>query len=65
MSFYDQNRPIGVPGAPPVGGMSWTDAAHFMRIHGRSFQPPPHMIGMSLAQIEAKAREENREAHEA
>ena len=65
MSFYDQNRPIGVAGAPPIGGMSWTDAAHFMRLHGRSFRPPPHMIGMSLAQIEAKAREENREAHEA
>ncbi len=57
MSFYDQSRPIG--------GMSFTDAAHFMRIHGRSFRPPPHMIGMSLAQLEAKAREENREVHEA
>ena len=57
MSFYDQSRPIG--------GMSYTDAAHFMRIHGRSFRPPPHMIGMSLAQLEAKAREENREVHEA
>jgi hypothetical protein len=57
MSFYDQSRPIG--------GMSWTDAAHFMRLHGRSFRPPPHMHGMSLAQLEAKAREENREAHEA
>lgn len=57
MSFYDQSRPIG--------GMSFTDAAYFMRIHGRSFRPPPHMIGMSLAQLEAKAREENREAHEA
>jgi len=36
-----------------------------MRTHGRSFRPPPHMSGMSLAQIEAKAREENREAREA
>ncbi|MDP2331492.1 MAG: hypothetical protein Q8M19_12465 [Reyranella sp.] len=69
MSFYDQNRPFGAPlgttRAPQVGGMSWTDAAHFMRIHGRSFQLPPHMHGMSLAQLEAKAREENREVHEA
>lgn len=64
MSFYDQNRPFGVPEAAPIGGMSWTDAAHFMRIHGRGFQPPIHMRGMSLAQIEAKAREENREARE-
>lgn len=57
MSLYDQGRPIG--------GMSFTDAAHFMRVHGRSFQLPIHMRGMSLAQIEAKAREENREEREA
>ncbi|TAJ40218.1 MAG: helix-turn-helix domain-containing protein [Reyranella sp.] len=73
MSFYDQNRPfgapigipVGVPEAPPVDGLSWADAAYLMRIHKQGFHPPAHMRGMSLAQLEAKAREETREAREA
>ncbi len=69
MSFYDQNRPFGAPigsrEAPPIEGLSWSDAAYFKRINGDGFHAPPHMHGMSLAQIEAKAREENREAREA
>ena len=65
MSFYDQNRPFGAVEAPPVEGLSWTEAAYHMRIHGSNFHPPAHMRGMSLAEIEAKAREETREAREA
>ena len=69
MSFYDQNRPIGAPigtrEAPPVEGLSWTEAAYYMRIHGKNFHPPAQMRGMSLAEIEARAREETREQREA
>ena len=69
MSFYDQNRPFGAPvgvqEAPPTDSLTWADAAYHMRIHGRGFHPPAHMRGMSLAQLEAKAREETREAREA
>jgi hypothetical protein len=73
MSFYDQNRPFGAPIgtreappiAPQIGGLSWSDAAYYKRINGDGFHPPPHMRGMSLAQLEAKAREETREAREA
>ena len=69
MSFYDQNRPFGAPlgtrEAPPVDGLSWADAAYYKRINGEGFHPPAHMRGMSLAQLEAKAREETREQREA
>jgi len=65
MSIYDQSRPYEVPRARPNEGLSWSEAAHFMRLHGRSFQPPAHMSGMSLAQVEARAREETRELREA
>jgi len=69
MSFYDQNRPFGAPirtcEAPPIEGLSWSDAAYYKRINGDGFHPPPHMRGMTLAQLEAKAREETREAREA
>ncbi|MSP76170.1 MAG: hypothetical protein EXR12_08545, partial [Rhodospirillaceae bacterium] len=69
MSLYDQNRPFGAPirtrEAPPVEGLSWTEAAYHMRIHGKNFHPPAQMRGMSLAEIEARAREETREAREA
>lgn len=69
MSFYDQNRPLGAPigtrEAPPVEGLSWTEAAYYMRIHGKNFHPPAQMRGMSLAEIEARAREETREQREA
>jgi hypothetical protein len=51
--------------APPVEGLSWTEAAYHMRIHGHNFHPPAHRRGMSLAEIEAKAREETREQREA
>ncbi|MGQ0581036.1 MAG: hypothetical protein ACT4O6_03815 [Reyranella sp.] len=36
-----------------------------MRIHGKNFHPPAQMRGMSLAEIEARAREETCEAREA
>ena len=69
MSFYDQNRPFGAPisvrEAPQIGGLSWSDAAYYKRINGDGFHPPAHMRGMSLAQLEAKAREETREQREA
>ena len=69
MSFYDQNRPFGAPigtrEAPPVEGLSWSEAAYYKRINGDGFHAPPHMRGMSLAQLEAKAREETREVREA
>ena len=69
MSFYDQNRPFGAPiatpEAPQIGGLSWADAAFYKRINGDGFHPPPHMRGMTLAQLEAKAREETREQREA
>ncbi len=69
MSFYDQDRPFGAPvgtrEAPPVEGLSWTEAAYHIRIHGKNFHPPAQMRGMSLAEIEAKAREETRDAREA
>ena len=69
MTFYDQDRPFGAPlgtrEAPPVDGLSWADAAYLMRIHKSGFHPPAHMRGMTLAQLEAKAREETREQREA
>ena len=69
MSFYDQNRPFGAPiathEASPTGGLSWSEAAYYKRINGDGFHPPAHMRGMSLAELEAKAREETREAREA
>jgi DNA invertase Pin-like site-specific DNA recombinase len=69
MSFYDQNRPFGAPlgaqEAPPTESLTWSDAAYFKRIHGNGFHAPPHMRGMTLAQLEAKAREETRDVREA
>ena len=65
MGFYDQNRPFGVRENPPMDGLTWAEAAYHTRLHGKNFQPPPHMHGMSLAELEAKAREETREAEEA
>ena len=45
MSFYDQNRPfgapIGTPEAPPVDGLSWTDAAYSSGSTARAFTRPP------------------------
>ena len=65
MSFYDQNRPFGVRENPLLDGLSWAEAAYQMQIHGKNFHPPAHMRGMSLADIEAKAREETRGVREA
>ena len=50
MSFYDQNRPfgapigtpVGVPEAPPVDGLSWSDAAYYdADPQGEDFTRPP------------------------
>ncbi len=65
MSLYDQNRPFGVPEARQTQGLSWSDAAYYMKLYGSNFTPPANMRGMTLAEIEAKAREETREAREA
>lgn len=65
MSYYDQNRPFGVRENPPVEGLSWAEAAYHKRIHRENFRPPAHMAGMSLAELEARAREETRGAREA
>ena len=65
MSFYDQNRPFGVPEAPALQGISWSDAVYYMKLYGSNFTPPANMRGMTLAELEAKAREETREAREA
>jgi hypothetical protein len=69
MSFYDPNRPFGAPmavrEAPPTEGMTYTEAAYHMRINGSNFHPPAHMRGMTLEQLQAKAREETREQREA
>jgi hypothetical protein len=69
MSFYDPNRPFGAPvapqEAPPTEAMTYTEAAYHMRINGRNFHPPAHMRGMTLEQLQAKAREETREVREA
>ena len=65
MSFYDQDRPFGIRENPPIEGITWAEAAYYKRIHGNNFQPPPHMHGMSLAELEARAREEGRGAREA
>jgi hypothetical protein len=68
MSFYDQNRPFGAPigtrEAPPVEGLSWSEAAYYKRINGDGSRAPA-MCGMTLAQLEAKAREETWRAREA
>ena len=64
MSHYDQDRPF-VRENPPLQGVSWSEAAYYTRLHGKNFTPPANMRGMSLEQIEAKAREETREAREA
>ncbi|MCF8534019.1 MAG: hypothetical protein K9G48_13510, partial [Reyranella sp.] len=60
MPFYDQNRPFGVRENPPVEGLTWAEAAYHTKIHRKNFHPPAHMRGMSLAELEAKAREETR-----
>src|SRR5437868_2834903 len=69
MSFYDPNRPFGAPvapqEAPPTEAMTWSDAVYYKRINGDGFHPPAHMRGMTLEQLEAKAREETREQREA
>ena len=65
MSFYDQNRPFGVREAPPVEGLTWSEAVYHTKIHGKGFHPPAHMRGMSLAELEARAREETRGVREA
>lgn len=67
MAFYDQNRPFGVREHLPAdgGGITWKEAAYHKRIHGDSFIPPPHMHGLCLEELEARAHEETRGVREA
>ena len=53
------------PPAPPADGMTWGWLAWMMRLHKQNFVPPPHLRGLSLAYVEAKAREEGRAEREA
>lgn len=53
------------PPAPPADGMTWQWLAWQMRLHRENFIPPPHLRGLSLAHVEAKAREEGRAEREA
>lgn len=60
MSISDQTQPAHQPPAPPADGMTWGWLAYHMRLYGSNFMPPPHLRGLSLAHVEAKAREEGR-----
>jgi hypothetical protein len=53
------------PLEPPADGMTWQWLAWQMRLRGNDFIPPPHLRGLSLAYVEAKAREEGRAEREA
>jgi|GEM_PF-2439899 len=65
MSVSDQTHPTHQPPAPPADGMTWGWLAYHMRLYGSNFMPPPHLRGLSLAYVEAKAREEGRAEREA
>lgn len=56
---------LPAPPAPPADGMTWGWLAWMMRLHKQNFIPPPHLRGLSLAYVEAKAREEGRAEREA
>lgn len=60
MPISDQAPPVHQPPAPPADGMTWGWLAYHMRLYGPNFTPPPHLRGLSLAHVEAKAREEGR-----
>ena len=62
MSISDREVPLPSPPAPPADGMSWAWLADQMRFYGQNFHPPQHLRGLSLAHVEAKAREEERVA---
>ena len=59
MSISEQELPAV---QPPADGMSWAWLADQMRFYGQNFHPPQHLRGLSLAHVEAKAREEERVA---
>ena len=65
MTFYDQNRPFGAPMATrealPVDGLSWSEAAYYMRINGQGFHPPAHVRGVSRGRGGGAAGREARE----
>ena len=56
---------VQAPPAPPADGMTWGWLAWMMRLHKQNFIPPPHLRGLSLSYVEAKAREEGRAEREA
>ena len=50
---------------PLTDGMSWAFLAYHMRLYGNDFVPPPRYRGLSLSEVEARAREEGRAEREA
>jgi hypothetical protein len=56
---------VHTPPAPPADGMTWAWLAWQMRLYGSNFIPPLHLRRYSLAEVEAKAREEGRAEREA
>lgn len=56
---------VQAPPAPPADGMTWAYLADNMRLYGNDFIPPPHLRGLSLSHVEARAREEGRAGREA
>lgn len=50
---------------PLADGMSWAFLAYHMRLYGNDFVPPPRYRGLSLSEVEARAREEGRAEREA
>lgn len=56
---------VQAPPAPPADGMTWQWLAWQMRLYRENFIPPPHLRGLSLSYVEAKAREEGRAEREA
>lgn len=65
MPTSDQTPIDRPPLAPPADGMTWAWLAWQMRLYGANFIPPLHLRRYSLAEVEARAREEGRAEREA
>lgn len=70
MTHSHRDRPAEDPTRPltdgsPDDGMTWAFLAYHMRLYGNDFVPPPRYRGLSLSEVEARAREEGRAEREA